>query len=163
MEISESTVVKHIESLQYTFSINVMLRRQCWNTNRNVKGRCTVKDLRQSFSLHEGPYRQSFSLHEGPSSEFLSAWRSFVSVSLCMKDLRQRFSLHEGPSSKFLSVWKVFVRVSLCMKDLIVRVSLCMKVLRQSFSLHEGLSSEFLVSCALVILFFKFRRATVHY
>ena len=60
------------------------------NTNRNVKGRCTVKDLRQSFSLHKGPYRQSFSLHEGPSSEFL-------------------------------------------------------------------------VSCALVILFFKFRRATVHY
>ena len=144
MEISESTVVKHIESLQYTFSINVMLRRQCWNTNRNVKGRCTVKDLRQSFSLHEGPYRQSFSLHEGPSSEFLSAWRTFVRVSLCMKVLRQCFSLHEGSSSTFLSAWRAFVKVSLCMKGLRQSFSLHEGPYRQSFSLHEGPSSEFL-------------------
>ena len=133
MEISESTVVKHIESLQYTFSINVMLRRQCWNTNRNVKGRCTVKDLRQSFSLHEGP-----------SSEFLSAWRTFVRVSLCMKVLRQCFSLHEGSSSTFLSAWRAFVKVSLCMKGLRQSFSLHEGPYRQSFSLHEGPSSEFL-------------------
>ena len=56
--------------------------------------------------------RQSFSLHEGPSSVFLSAWRIFVNVSLCMKGLRQSFSLHERSSSEFLSAWRTFVRVS---------------------------------------------------